>query len=128
MVPHITEQQRFRRALTKRLAQIAFYNETLVGAWANALGSRERQVVWDLINEHDVVVAVWLDPSSPNQFDMMPIKGRMPSSTEELRAVDITAIACNNPDQAIGLSIMYQACNDDEVRSADHTASAPTPS
>jgi hypothetical protein len=71
-------------------------------------------VVWDLIHEHDAVVAVWLDPSSPDQFDLMPIKGAMPNSNQELRALKMTAIACNN----IGLGIMYQARDDEELGSA----------
>ena len=107
-----TGRERFRRELTKRLAKIAFYNETFFGTQVDAEGSREWHAVWDLIQEHDAVVAVWLDPSSPDQFDLMPIKGAMPNSNEEMLALKMTAIACNNRDQAVGLSIMHKARDD----------------
>jgi hypothetical protein len=125
MSTHETEQERFRRELTKRLARIAFYNETLCGVHVDAEGSREWHVIWDLIHEHDDVVAVWRDPSSLDQFDLMPIKGAMPNSNKELRALKMTAIACNNRDQAIGLSIMYQARDHEGLRSAVPRASRP---
>ena len=118
MSTHKTEQERFRRELTKRLARIAFYNETLFGVHVDAEGSGAWHMVWDLIHEHDTVVAVWLDPSSPDQFDLMSIKGTMPNSIKELRGLRMTAIACNNRDQAIGLSIMYQTRDDEGARSA----------
>jgi hypothetical protein len=135
MSAHKTEQERFRREFTKRLARIAFYNEALFGVHVDAKGAREWRVIWDLIHEHDAVFAIWLDPSSPERFELIPIKGTMPNSNKELRRLKMTAIACNNRDQAIGLSIMCQArddegraqrCTDDEMvfQRSRHTSSS----
>ena len=47
-----------------------------------------------LIHEHDAVFAIWLDPASPERFELIPIKGTMPNSNKELRRLKMTVIAC----------------------------------